>query len=70
MGQYALFMREINEFLATCADTGKAPSFAQKIIGLIETDLGLGLITEAARDREGESRPYHEKAVGRTALRR
>jgi len=53
MKQYSLYLREINEFLATCAADGKAPSFAQKITGLIETDLGLGLITEAARDRGG-----------------
>lgn len=57
MGQYALFMREINEFLATCAAEGKVPSFAQRITGLIETDLGLGLIVEAARDREGNLAP-------------
>jgi PhoP regulatory network protein YrbL len=63
MGQYALFMREINEFLATCADDGQAPSFAQKITGLIETHLGLGLITEAARDREGKLAPPMKKLL-------
>lgn len=66
MGHYALFMREIKEFLATCSDAGKAPSFAQKITGLIETDLGLGLIMEAARDREGNLAPPLKKLlVGR-----
>ena len=63
MKQYALFVREINEFVATCADNGKAPSFAQKITGFIETDLGLGLITEAARDREGNLAPPMKKLL-------
>lgn len=63
MKQYALFVREINEFLATCADEGQAPAFAQKITGFIETDLGLGLITEAARDRDGNLAPPMKKLL-------
>ena len=63
MKQYSLFLREISEFLATCAGDGGAPSFAQKITGLIETDLGLGLITEAARDREGKLAPPMKKLL-------
>lgn len=62
MRHYSLFLREIKEFLATCAQ-GSAPSFAQKITGLIETHLGLGLITEAARDRDGNLAPPMKKLL-------
>jgi hypothetical protein len=55
--QYTLFFREINEYLATCASTGTPPSFAQKITGLIETDLGIGLVTEAVLGRDGDLAP-------------
>lgn len=63
MGPYALFMREINEFLASCAQDGSAPSFAQKITGLIETDLGLGLVVEAARDAGGNLAPTMKRLL-------
>jgi len=62
MKHHSLFLREIKEFLATCAE-GNAPSFAQKITGLVETHLGLGLITEAARDREGNLAPPMKKLL-------
>jgi hypothetical protein len=55
MKQHSLFLRETTEYLATYAAEGKAPWFAQKISGRIETDLGL--VVEVARDREGRLAP-------------
>lgn len=56
-GRYVSYIREIQEYVAVhSAHDGSLP-FLQRVIGLAETDLGLGLITEAARDREGNLAP-------------
>ena len=63
-GPYILFMREIREYVAACASqkSGTA-SFVHKITGLVDTDLGLGLVMEAARDAEGHLAPTAAKLI-------
>lgn len=56
-GRFRSYLREIQEYIAVYAAHNHAPSFLQKIIGLVETDLGLGLVTNAARDKDGSLAP-------------
>jgi hypothetical protein len=60
---YLLFVREIREYVATYAAAGHAVLFAQQVCGLVETDLGLGLVTEAALGSDGKLAPTLAKLV-------
>jgi PhoP regulatory network protein YrbL len=60
---YVVFLREIREFVAAHAALGRAAPFAQVVHGLVETDLGLGLVLEAARDPDGGLAPTIAKLV-------
>lgn len=65
--QYISYLRECEEFIAGCAGNGSSLPFAQKITGFIETDLGLGLVMEAALDADGSLAPtLASLAKGRT----
>ncbi|MFT3990117.1 MAG: YrbL family protein [Luteolibacter sp.] len=55
--QYISYMREIAEYVATYAKYGKSLPFTQKVLGLVETDMGLGLVLEAVRDQSGNLAP-------------
>lgn len=61
---YISYMREIGEYVATWARYGKALPFAQKTVGLVETDLGLGLAVEAVRDEKGDLAPSLSTLLG------
>ena len=54
---YISFAREADDYLATYASHGKALPFVQKVVGFMETDYGLGLVVEAALDRDGNLAP-------------
>jgi len=54
LGPYMQFSREIDEFLAAHCCAPECLPFLQKVIGLTETDLGLGLVVEAACGRDGK----------------
>ncbi len=56
-GPYVLFARETMEFLATWASHGRTLPIAQRIAGFVETDMGLGLLTDAVRDADGNLAP-------------
>ena len=55
--QYISFIRETEEYIAGCSQGGAALPFAQKILGFVDTDLGLGLVVEGVMDREGNLAP-------------
>lgn len=55
--QYVLYMREISEFVAAYAAHGSSPDFLQEVTGLVDTDLGLGLVLKAVRGKDGELAP-------------
>lgn len=63
--QYISYMREIGEYVAMWARYGRALPFVQKTVGLIETDMGLGLVLEAVRDREGCLAPSLSTLISR-----
>lgn len=56
-GQYLSYMREIGEYVATHAREGSSPPFLQRIEGLVETDMGLGLVLQAVRGEDGSLAP-------------
>ena len=56
-GRYISYIREIQEYVAIYSMIGRSLPFAQKITGLVETDLGLGLVMEAVRDESGQLAP-------------
>lgn len=55
--QYISYIRECEEYIAGCARHHGGVPFAQKITGFVETDLGLGLVVQAALDHEGNLAP-------------
>jgi hypothetical protein len=56
-GQYVSFIRETEEYIAGYAQHGASVPFAQKITGYVETDMGLGMVMEAALDADGNLAP-------------
>lgn len=62
-GEYILFVREIREYIAAYACHGISLPFVQRIRGLVETDLGLGMVLDAARDRKGNLAPTLAKVI-------
>ena len=56
-GRYLSYVRETQEYLAAWASHGCDLPFVQRIIGFETTNLGLGLVMEAARDRHGHLAP-------------
>lgn len=55
--QYIAVLREVEEFVAAHARSGGRPPFVQRVEGFVETDLGLGFVTEALRGRDGGYAP-------------
>jgi hypothetical protein len=61
--EYILFVREIREYIAAYAGCGRSLPFVQRIHGLAETDMGLGLVLGAARDGDGNLAPTLAKLI-------
>jgi len=61
---YLVFLREIREFICGCSASGAPLDFVQKVRGLVETDMGLGLVTDAALDGEGRLAPTIARLIG------
>ena len=56
-GRFISYVREAQEYIVGCVATGDAPACFQKVIGFADTDLGLGLVTEAVRAPDGTLAP-------------
>jgi hypothetical protein len=67
-GQYVSFIRETEEYIAGCAGGHDAPPFAQKILGYVDTDYGLGMIVKAVLDREGNPAPTLGRIISQGGL--
>ncbi|MES2439036.1 MAG: YrbL family protein [Verrucomicrobiota bacterium] len=50
---YQTFLRECQEHIVSHLDADGVPDFVHTIVGFVETDRGLGLVTKAERDRSG-----------------
>jgi hypothetical protein len=51
------YLREAREHIALRAQCNGHPRSLQRIVGFADTDLGFGLVVEAAKDREGKIAP-------------
>lgn len=49
--------RELREFVRANVEQGGHPGFLQRIVGFVDTDLGLGVVARAERDRDGRLAP-------------
>jgi len=56
-GHYVSYVRECEEYIAGCAGHDGPLPFAQKIVGFVTTDLGLGLVMEAVLGEDGQLAP-------------
>jgi hypothetical protein len=54
---FLVFLRELREHLALRAVNPQIPRFIQTIVGFVETDLGLGLVTRAIHGHDGDLAP-------------
>lgn len=54
---FVSYLREVREQIALRAQCKGHPSSLQRIIGFADTDLGFGLVVEAAKDRGGKLAP-------------
>ena len=50
---YQNFLRECQEHLVSRLDPDKIPDFVHTVVGFVDTDRGLGLVTRAERDKSG-----------------
>jgi len=53
--EYQPFLSEIREYLVACARAPRCLPFIQEIVGLVRTDLGLGLVVRKVLGREGKA---------------
>lgn len=67
-GAYLLFSREFHEFLVSEANSDGRTRPIPRIHGLVETDLGLGMIAERLTDRHGSLAPTLEKKLAETGF--
>jgi len=56
-------LREVREQFALNSRGARHPDFVQKIVGLQETDLGLGLVVEAVVGQDGKLAPTIRKLI-------
>src|SRR5690606_21561930 len=63
LGPYLIFAREIEEYLASHASDPAGLSFTQKIVGLVETDIGLGIVVQAAKNRQEQLAPTIDRLI-------
>ena len=56
-GQFRSALREIEEYVALQAGAPGNVDLVERVVGIVETDMGLGLAVEALRDRAGNLAP-------------
>lgn len=61
--QYLSYLREVEEYLVLKAHHESSLKYFQTVHGFIETDYGLGLITTAIRDPDGNLAPPLAKLI-------
>ena len=54
---FLVFHRELHEQFALRASAAALPPYVQTIVGIVETDLGMGLVSQAVRGRDNELAP-------------
>jgi hypothetical protein len=61
-------LREVDEFLSLYVHCGDVPSFVAPILGLVNTDVGIGLVVARMRARDGSIAPSVGDIVEREGL--
>lgn len=56
-GLYVTWMRELEHYFSIALRLGRHPSFLQQYYGVVDTDLGLGLVVGKEIDRDGNLAP-------------
>jgi hypothetical protein len=67
-GLYTTWMRELEHYFSVCLRLGYRPQFLQNYHGIVDTDLGLGMVVGRITDRSGSLAPRLETVVARTGL--
>jgi hypothetical protein len=67
-GLYTTWMRELEHYFSVCLRLGYRPQFLQEYHGIVQTDLGLGMVVRRVTDRAGALAPTLQKVVLRTGL--
>jgi hypothetical protein len=67
-GHLIAVLREVREQLAVHVTGGPHPRFLQRIVGFAETDLGMGLVVEAVRSRDGGFAPTVATLAGKRLM--
>ena len=62
------YLREVREQIAVHATGEPHPNFLQKIVGFVDTDMGMGLVVEAVRAADGSSAPTVADLAGKGQL--
>ena len=64
------YLREIREQIAVHATGNEHPQFLQKIVGMVDTDMGMGFVVEAVLGRDGNFAPTVADLIRRGQLDR
>lgn len=67
-GLYTTWMRELEHYFSVYLRLGYHPQFLQRYYGVIDTDLGLGLVVGKVTDRAGRLAPMVRDVILRTGL--
>jgi hypothetical protein len=67
-GFYTTWHRELEHYFSVCLRLGYRPHFLQEYHGIIDTDVGLGLIVNRITDRAGNLAPTLADVVTKTGL--
>lgn len=65
---FVSYLREIREEIALRATGDVHPALLQKIVGFADTDLGFGLVVEAAKDHDGKLAPTLPQVIASGAF--
>ncbi len=65
---YQVFLRELQEYLVACARSADCLPFLQEIVGLVHTDLGLGMVVRKVCGPDGKPAPSLSRLAGQGAL--
>jgi hypothetical protein len=67
-GLYTTWMRELEHYFSVCLRLGYRPQFLQEYHGIVQTDLGLGMVVSRVTDRSGGLAPTLQDVVLSTGL--
>ena len=67
-GHYTTWRRELDHYFSVCLRLGYRPHFLQQYHGVVDTDLGLGLVVGRIADRSGSLAPTLKEVVNSAGL--